>query len=137
MPVSTSLRRNPNLSATQPDCAASALRPPYHVARRPPRPIRPLPLQSTALTFCCPRRSWETLVAPGSGDRPWGPHPGTVITFSYWNSARSIATQQPFNCACAALVAAPPRPPRPFPSCFRSELSRFPSILSPHLWLTS
>lgn len=114
MPVSPSLRRNPNLSATQPNCAASALRPPYHVARPPPRPIRPLPLQSTALTFCCPRRSWGTVVAPGSGDRTWGPHPGTMITFSYWNSsALSIATQQPYNCACAALVAAPP--PSPFP----------------------
>lgn len=105
---------NPNVSATQPDCASSALRPPHHVARPPPRPIRPLPLQSTALTVCCPRRSWGAVVAPGSGDRTWGPHAGTMNTFSYWNfSQRSIATQQPYNCACAAPVAAPP--PSPFP----------------------
>ena len=61
-----------------------------------------------------PRSPSAALVAPGSGDRTWGPHAGTMITFSYWNSStRCIATQQPYNCACAASVTAPP--PSPFP----------------------
>ena len=34
-----------------PDGAASAQRPPRHVARPPPRPTRPLPLLPAALTF--------------------------------------------------------------------------------------
>ena len=89
-----------------------------------------------------PRSLSAALVAPGkpsslreAGIEPGGPTPGQwllsltgILHDPSQRNNHTTARVQPWL---------PPRPPRPFPSCFRSELSRFPSILSPHLWLTS
>ena len=129
-------------------CETPTFQPPSQTALLPPcarlitwRGRRPAPYSPSRCSR--PLSPSAALVAPGqpsslreAGKQPEGPTPGQWL-LSLTGILLHDPSQRNNHTTARAQPRLPPRPLRPFPSCFRSELSWFPSILSPHIWLTS